>query len=137
MTWVIVKSMLNKILTVSAAVGLIGVVAIMTITNPSEAGPAGILLLFVCMYIVVLSATTWMIFYGSRLIKTFTSRGKGAKPVPMSLRRSYYYGTVLALGPVLFIGMQSINGIGVYEFGLIVVLVALGCVYVARKMPSL
>jgi len=33
----------------------------------------------------------------------------------------------------MLIGMQSVGGIGVYELGLVVLFVAIGCVYIAKR----
>lgn len=126
--------MLTKTLGVLTAIGLITVVLITTSTLPSQIGPFGILILFVAMYVATLGVVTFCISGLSRLMARF-SRGAGlSRPIePLTLREAYYYGTIIALGPVMLIGMQSVGGIGAYEFGLVLLFTILGCVYVARK----
>lgn len=127
--------MIGKILLVLGAIASISIIVIMTFTNPSQAGPAGILGLFVSMYIVVLTATTYGLHYLSRLLSKVSVGGVAKKPTVLSMRRAYYYASVVALAPVLMVGLQSVNEVGLYELGLVGLLVSLGCVYVARRLP--
>ena len=127
--------MLGKTLTILGLIGTISIIVIMTFTNPSEAGPAGILSLFISIYIVVLSATTYALFFISQLLSRVLLKGSSSRAYALTLPRAYYYSSVLSLAPVLLIGMQSVTTVGVYEMGLVLMLIGLGCVYVARKLP--
>lgn len=123
--------MLSKTLIVTGLISAISIIVIMTLSNPSQAGPTGILTLFICMYIVVMSATSFILLSASRLLSKFGV----VRIQPLNMRRAYYYASVLALGPILFIGMQSVSSVGIYEIGLVLALLMLGCVYVARRLP--
>lgn len=126
--------MLARILGILTGVSVVVVALITTSTLPSGIGPFGILVLFIAMYIATLGIVTFCILGLSRLTARLSRTAGLSKPVEtLALKESYYYGTIIALGPVMLIGMQSVGGIGVYEFGLVLTFTVLGCVYVARK----
>jgi hypothetical protein len=105
-----------------------------TVTTPTEAGPLGILVVFLCLYIGLFSALSFLIVGLQRVIVKLSSPFTARKPLqPMSFSRSYYFSSVISLGPVMLIGMQSVGGVGVYELGLVVLFVAIGCVYIAKR----
>jgi len=128
--------MLARVLSVLAVLGGVLIVAIMTLTTPSQAGPLGVLGLFIGVYFVVLSTLTFGLHQLTRLLERLTKTSIRQKPITtMPLRRAYYFGSIAALAPVLLIGMQSVSGVGLYELFLVVAFVVLGSVYVARRMP--
>jgi NADH:ubiquinone oxidoreductase subunit 3 (subunit A) len=73
--------------------------------------------------------------YGVSRIIVKLSRGVTIKkPLqPMSLKHAYYYSSVVALAPVIITSMESVGALGVYEVGLVIFLVIIGCVYVAKR----
>lgn len=127
--------MIEKILLSVGTVASLSVIVILTLTNPSQAGPAGILGLFISVYVVVLVATTFGLAYVSRLVGKLPVASQAKRRSALSIKRAYYYSSILALGPVLILGMQSVNEVGLYEISLVGLLIGLGCVYVARKLP--
>lgn len=126
--------MLGKVLvTIALLSGFILTIVINT-TTPASAGAFGILAVFMLTYLFLVSVLTFMLYVISRLVslvaRTFVTR----RPVEsLTLRRAYYYSTIIALAPVIIVSMQSIGGVGVYEFGLIILLVLIGCVYVTKR----
>jgi hypothetical protein len=121
-------------------IGIMGVIAaivllfFVTITTPTQAGPLGILVVFLCLYIIIFSGLTFLIYGSQRLIVKLSSPFTARKPLhPITLSKSYYFSSVLSLAPVMLIGMQSVGGIGVYELVLGVLFVAIGCVYIAKR----
>ena len=74
--------------------------------------------------------------YGSRLIAKFSASLTVKRPFRVvSLKQSYYYASIIALAPVMLIGMQSVSGINVYDVLLVIFFVAIGVVYISRRMP--
>lgn len=65
----------------------------------------------------------------NRLSRSFTKRTLPS----LTIRRSYYFSSVLALAPVMFIGMQSVGEVGIYEVVLVLLFVGIACVYVAKR----
>jgi hypothetical protein len=129
--------MLGKVIALSTLAAAILLVTLLETTNPSSAGPIGLLAVFFLLYVIVLGAMTELFWVGSRLFQTvgrrFTSR---RPPGRLSLQRSYYFSTVLALGPVMALAMQSIGSFGLYETILIVVFLSVGTLYVARRSSN-
>lgn len=121
-------------------IGIMGVIAALvllffvTITTPTQAGPLGILVVFLCLYVMVFSAVTFFIFGVQHLIVKLSSPFTARKPLqPMSLSKAYYLSSVLSLGPVMLLGMQSVGGIGGYELALVALFMVIGCVYIAKR----
>lgn len=121
-----------------AAIGLAGAVVLLAIllqiTAPATAGPVGVLIVFILIYVSVLGVLTFLLFGISKGLRTLSSPFTTKKPLStLSLQRSYYFSSVIALAPVLFMGMQSIGGIGVYDIFLVLLFVAIACVYIAKR----
>ena len=55
------------------------------------------------------------------------------RAVTLSFRRCYYFGSVLALAPVLLIGARSVGRGGWYELALVFAFEAIACFYVAKR----
>lgn len=119
------------------AVMIISAILFVVITNtttPFSSGATGILGLFIVTYLLVLSALTFFVYGVSLIIirasRSFTVR----KPLqPISIKKAYYYSSVIALAPVILVGMLSVGTLGVYEFCLVVFWVVVGCVYVTKR----
>lgn len=126
--------MLGKFLIVAAVVSGVALTIILNTTTPANAGAFGILAVFVFAYIFVLSVLTFLIYGLSRIIVFVMAMFVVRKPTQtVSLRRAYYYSTVLAIVPVIIVSMQSVGGIGPYELGLIGLFVVIGFVYVTKR----
>lgn len=130
----IIDTMLAKILTITGLVATGLLLILITTTTPATAGAAGILAVFMLGYIALLCFLTFIIWLLTRLanrvgtdLRVFRRKGS------ISLRKSYYYASIVALGPVIIISLQSVGGVGFYDLGLVFFFVLLGCVYVARR----
>jgi hypothetical protein len=126
--------MVHKIL----AVGLFGSVALLAIicqySTPATIGPMGILVVFILMYVAALCVLTFLIYGLNILIVKITSTMIMGRPVQrLSLRRAYYFASVIALAPVMVIGMQSVGSVGLYELLLVVFFLVIACVYIAKR----
>lgn len=103
-------------------------------TTPSQAGPLGILVVFLCLYGVLFSGTTFLIWGVQRVVVKLLSPFTVRRPMrPLSLSRAYYFASIISLAPVMLVGMQSVGGIGVYEVGLVALFTIIGCVYIAKR----
>lgn len=103
-------------------------------TTPSQAGPLGILVVFLCLYGVLFSGATFLIWGVQRVVVKLLSPFTVRRPMqPLSLSRAYYFASIISLAPVMLIGMQSVGGIGVYEVGLVALFTIIGCVYIAKR----
>ena len=128
------ENMLKRVLSLSL-IGSIGILAILVqTTTPSTIGPVGVLIVFILLYVGVLSALTFVLYKASQLIAKASRLVVAKKPVSaLSFTRSYYFSSVLSLAPVMIIGMQSVGEVGAYDVLLVGAFVAVACLYVAKR----
>jgi hypothetical protein len=127
--------MLGRLVAVGALISIASLASLLSVTKPSTVGPFGILLVFIFMYMSALGVLTLLLFGVSRAMVRITALLVVKKPImPLTLRRSYYYSSVLALAPVMFIGMQSVGEVGFYDVILISIFVAIACVYISKRI---
>jgi hypothetical protein len=107
---------------------------LLTTTTPSTAGPLGILSFFICMYIAALGVLTFL-FQGASLLLAKLSPMKRRKIIPggLSLKKAYYYASVLALVPIMLLAMQSVGEIGMYQLLLVGFFTFIAWLYVANR----
>lgn len=127
--------MLPRIVATSSLAALVALFALMTFSTPSTAGPFGLLLIFISAYVFLIGFISLFLFGMNRLI-IFLSSGLVAKrPLqPLAFRRSYQYSTVLAMAPVMLVGLQSVGAIGIYGVLLVAIFEVIACMYVSRRV---
>ena len=107
---------------------------LLTTTTPASAGAIGIFVVFLLGYVVTLCAVTFtlwaLVALASKVGRNTRLWRKGRR---ISLRKSYYYSSVISLGPTIIISLQSVGGVGFYDLGLVAIFIFLGCVYVSRR----
>ncbi|MCY1541932.1 hypothetical protein D9M68_776490 [compost metagenome] len=115
---------------------MVALVFLLNQTTPNQAGPFGVLVIFLLMYIIALAGVTFAIHGSSRLIARLSASLTVKRPFQaVGLKQSYYYASIIALAPVMLIGMQSVSGVNVYDVLLVIFFVAIGVVYISRRMP--
>lgn len=125
----------KKALALAMVIAVVIMVVILNTTVPTAAGPVGVLAIFILTYIIILGFITFLLYGLSRLVAKVSLPFTAKRPLErLSFRKSYYFASIAALGPVMLIGMQSVSGIGVYEFFLVCFFVVIGCIYVGRRM---
>jgi len=129
-----VGNMLGRVVAISMVVAVMLLSILLQTTAPATIGPLGILFVFILLYVSVLGVLTFLLFVCSKaVVKVLSSLVVKKKIQPLSLGRSYYYSSVLALAPVLFIGMQSVGEVSVYDILLVVLFVVIACIYIAKR----
>lgn len=127
--------MLARLLVVTGLVAAGLLLILVTTTTPAEAGAMGILAMFLLSYVTILCMMTFLIF-GVALM--FYRAGRELrffrKKHQISLKKSYYYSSVVSLAPVIIVSLQSVGGVGIYELSLVALFIFLGCIYVARRV---
>jgi len=63
--------MLKKIIIISSIVALVLLTILLNITNPASAGPFGILILFVSVYVIFVGLITGLICILSKIVSRF------------------------------------------------------------------
>lgn len=126
--------MLKKTLLVLGLVSAGLLLLIFNLTTPSRIGAIGLLGMFVLGYLFSLSTLSFLYIASEyiliRVLKTLKlkhpSKAVGSK-------KPYYYSSVLALGPVMLVGLHSVGGTNIYDVVLVLSFLVLGCFYVARR----
>lgn len=122
---------------VISSIGILAAVVLLffvSVTTPSTAGPLGILIVFLSIYIITVAALTFALWFLNQFIIRFLSPFSAKRPISqLSIGKAYYFSSVIALGPVMVLGIQSVGTVGVYELSLIILLVVLGCFYIAKR----
>lgn len=129
--------MLPKTVATISLVGFTVLMSLFALTTPATAGPFGLLMIFVSAYLTVLGLMSFFLFGANRAVVRVGKYFAVKKPLQkMTFKRSYYYSTVLAMAPLMLIGMQSIGSVGIYEFLLVVLFEVVACLYVSRTIPQ-
>lgn len=126
--------MLGKVVAGSIVAAITLLVILFDTTTPATIGPIGILIVFIMMYVSVLGVLTFLLYLGSRALASIGSFFAVRRPIQsMTLGRSYYYSSIVALAPVLFVGMQSVGEVSFYDVMLVIVFVVIGCIFIAKR----
>ena len=126
--------MLKKILAAVTVISFTTICGMLVMTTPSNAGPLGILLFFVFMYLSALGALTFLFHGGSFVISRVVGVVLGGSRFgPVPFRKSYYYASAAALTPVMLLAMQSVNQIGFYQLLLVIFFVVVAWVYISKR----
>ena len=127
--------MLPRIIATVSIASLFVLILMLTFTSPSTTGPFGLLVLFITAYLTFVGLISFFLFGINRLILMVGATMSVRKPIkPMQFRRAYYFSTVLAAAPVMLVGLQSVQSVGIYEFLLVVLFEVVACVYISRRM---
>ena len=127
--------MLPRIIATISLASLCVLSLMLTFTSPASAGPFGLLVIFITAYLTFVGMISFFLFGINRLIVMVSEGMTVRKPLrKMEFRRAYYFSTVLAAAPVMLIGLQSVQSIGIYEVLLVVIFEVVACLYVSRRM---
>ncbi len=126
--------MLKQFIATMTVVSAVMLIILFFTTTPSSTGPLGILGFFVLMYLAALGVLTFLFnffnLFASRVLpRKYTRFGMTS----VSLQKSYYYASVLALVPVMLVAMQSVGQIGIYQILLVVFFIIVAWVYVMNR----
>jgi uncharacterized membrane protein len=103
---------------------------VLNMTNPLQSGPVIILVVFVLLYLFVVSAICAALQLLAAVIRMLRPASR------FSLRRSYYVVSILGLAPVLLVALNTLGQLDALEIVLILLLVGLGCFYVVRRTAN-
>lgn len=128
------NNIIGKFLLILSGVSLFLLFFILSNTTPTTAGPLGVLAVFVCVYVIILSVVAFLLYYSQYLIKWGARFFYLKKPLKaLSWQRSYYYSSVVSLGPVILLGLGTVGKVQFYEIVLVLIFVMLGCFYIAKR----
>ncbi|MEO7905135.1 MAG: hypothetical protein ABIR91_05085 [Candidatus Saccharimonadales bacterium] len=126
--------MLPKVISISVGVAIVLLAVVLQTTTPTTIGPLGILFVFILIYIVALGMLTFLLRVASRILAKVSRSLTVRRPMQeLTVGRSYYFSSILALGPVMLVGMQSVGEVGIYDMLLLVVFITISCIYIAKR----
>ncbi|MBQ9018658.1 hypothetical protein IJ117_02820 [Candidatus Saccharibacteria bacterium] len=104
--------------------GLAALIAMFTLTSPTEIGPFGVLLFFTTLYVVLFSiaALAMQIFY------RLAYRRENFR------NKDYLYAAVVAFGPIMVLMARSFGAINLWTIGLIVLFLFLAEFLVMKRV---
>jgi hypothetical protein len=127
--------MLKRIVAIMTIASLCLLLLLLNITVPTSVGPFGILAVFVFAYTSSLGVVAYLLFGISGIISRLSATFTVKRPLrALSFRDAYYYSTIVAIAPVMLVGLQSVNTIGIYEFGLVGLFELIGCLYITKRI---
>lgn len=103
-------------------------------TSPQSIGPAGILLVFLLLYVFFASCLFIILWAGESLLRRLlgAERIKKLSKWQLELSKAYYVASVLAFVPVALLAMQSLGQLQLRDVVLVLVLAGLVSFYVLR-----
>lgn len=123
--------MLKRVLAFLTVCSLVGVLAIMQSSIPSESNPLVMLLVFFLLYLSALGVLTFLLNGAYWILFRTVWQKRGGDMVAFT--RLFMYGSVLALAPVILLAMLSVGKVEAYEVMLVIVLELVALFYVRRQ----
>jgi hypothetical protein len=123
--------MLSKILVLIILVAFVLLSTLIQSTSPATIHPLGILAIFILFYLLALGVLTFLIFGIGRFFNLFDAKVQLSDAI--TFQRSYYFASVIALAPVLFVGMRSIGRGTVWDVVLILMFEAIAFFYISKR----
>lgn len=126
--------MFKRILLVSTILSGVLLIYILFFTTPTQVGVVGILSFFILTYLFLLGLFTGFIYLISYVFSLIAKNKVLTRPTEqIGLKKAYYYGTMIALAPVLLLAMQSFGNISFFELGLVILFASMGCFLVSKR----
>jgi hypothetical protein len=126
--------MMVRIIAIAGLLAAAVLILVINTTSPTTVGPLGILTVFFCIYVVAVACLTLGFFFGSRFLARLLKSVVVRRPLqPMKLSRAYYFSSIIALAPVMLIGMQSVGSAGLSDIILVLLFVVIGVMYTAKR----
>lgn len=117
-----------------ALVAAISGLVLLQLTSPNEAGPIGVLAIFVCLYIVIVAIIYLILMAASALVRLVVKENQRLRRLAeWQSVKAYYYASVLGLAPVILLGFQSVGAISWFDVTLVVTFTLLGCFYISKR----
>lgn len=127
--------MIKTLITIISLASFCLLLVLLNVTTPQTAGPLGILVIFIFAYLSLVGFFTYFLRIAGLVVTRLASLFIPRKPIEeLSFRRSYYYSTVVASGPIMIVGLLSVGSVGIYEVLLIAIFITIGCLYVSKRI---
>lgn len=104
-----------------------GLVLFMNVTSPLQSGPLSVLAVFVLLYLTIASTLYAISIIVLKIASLF------GRETTISRRQLYYLMSVVGLGPVFILALNTLGHLEVKEVVLVTLLVIMSCFYVLRR----
>jgi len=118
------------------AFALMALFLIMNSTDPVSAGPGGILVVFLLVYVFWAGLFFTIIHLGIGLASRLVIKYRKAvtvRSVQIGARKAYYIASALAFVPVLFLAMNSLGQLQIRDVALVLVFMLLIIFYIVKR----
>ena len=123
--------MKQRLIVAATLISFVSLMLFLQTTTPTKAGPAGVLVVFCLLYLSALGFLALSFFWLNRLLVRASRLLRLRRPIQkMRLLHAYYYASVLALAPLMLIGMASVGELGLREILLVAILSVIATVYI-------
>lgn len=109
---------------------------IMNAVDPVSAGPVGILLTFIIIYLIIASLLFTVLHWGVRFVSSqIVKRNKRvtARSYKMGVRKAYYIASAVAFGPVLLLALNSVRQLKLTDILLVGLFLSLAIFYISKR----
>lgn len=128
----ILNSMRRRIAIIIGCIAAGIVLLLLNFTTPSGIGPFGVLLFLAAVYVTLVSVLyVGLSAFWATLRTIFRIQAPSKNQV--SHIKLYYFSSVLALAPVILLGIQSVGGVKITDVLLVAVFEGLACLYVYKR----
>ncbi|PID32919.1 hypothetical protein CR969_03535 [Candidatus Saccharibacteria bacterium] len=112
----------------------LAILVILGFTNPTQVGPLGILAFFVFLYLLVTSLIYFLMLAIRYVLRKILRPGRWLLSAQQLQNvKVYYYASMLALVPVIVLGMQSVGGAKLLDLLLIGLFEVLAIFYIQKR----
>lgn len=109
---------------------------LMNAVDPISAGPGGILVSFILIYLIVTSLLFTILHLGVRVVShQIVKRGSRvtARSYKMGVRKAYYIASAVAFGPVLLLALNSVRQLKLTDILLVGMFLVLAIFYISKR----
>ena len=125
--------MKQKIAITIGCVATLTVLLIINMTTPSGIGPFGVLLFLFSLYVALTSALYILLRFLFSILHVPNPRDGSKNRQDQKDIQLYYFSSVIALAPVILLGIQSIGGIKLFDICLVTIFEVIACLYVYKR----
>lgn len=115
---------------------LVALMLLMNTTDPISAGPGGILVVFLLVYIFWAGLFFTILHLGLGVVSRLIIRYRKAvtvRSVQLSIRKAYYIASALAFVPVLLLAMNSLGQLQIRDVALVSIFMFLVIFYIVKR----
>jgi hypothetical protein len=110
--------------------------SLMNAMGPVQAGPGGILLVFVILYLIIAGVLFTVLHWGVEVVSSYIVKHGTrvtARTYKMGVKKAYYIASAVAFGPVLLLALNSVRQLRATDILLVVLFLGLAIFYLTKR----